>query len=196
MRYVSSRCSMISPVGARSGSMPSSATQRRERLPSSYLRRANRLVACNQDRDEKHQAWIHLPIILLGLGAGTAAPGVAPLLETLLWPALAALLYVTFMQIPLATTAFLIVIALPLTLAWLTERGITLPATRRSDRQVGCSAGAAAGARAVSRRGIPGRNGAPLAVAAPADAGRVPRIPARRCLVPRWLMPTPSAPSR
>lgn len=50
---------------------------------------------------ERHQVWIYLVAIGLGLGAGTAWPAVAPSLETLLWPALALLLYATFVQVPL-----------------------------------------------------------------------------------------------
>ncbi|HET6374490.1 MAG TPA: arsenic resistance protein [Methylocella sp.] len=50
---------------------------------------------------ERHQAWIYLAAIVLGLLTGQAAPGLASAMEALLWPALAALLYVTFMQVPL-----------------------------------------------------------------------------------------------
>ena len=50
---------------------------------------------------EQHQVWIYLVAILAGLLVGMAAPYVAPTFDTLLWPILAALLYTTFVQIPL-----------------------------------------------------------------------------------------------
>ncbi|NDV88431.1 arsenic resistance protein [Aurantimonas aggregata] len=50
---------------------------------------------------ERHQVWLYLAAIITGLGAGTAAPAVAPFLETTLWPALGFLLYTTFTQVPL-----------------------------------------------------------------------------------------------
>lgn len=51
---------------------------------------------------EKHQVLFYLAAILVGLGAGSAAPGYAAAMETLVWPALAALLYATFTQVPLS----------------------------------------------------------------------------------------------
>jgi ACR3 family arsenite efflux pump ArsB len=51
---------------------------------------------------ERHQAWIYLAAIVMGLLTGLAAPGLASAMEPLLWPALAALLYVTFTQVPLS----------------------------------------------------------------------------------------------
>jgi ACR3 family arsenite transporter len=51
---------------------------------------------------ERHQVWIYLAAILAGLALGAAAPGLAPLMEALLWPSLTALLYATFTQVPLA----------------------------------------------------------------------------------------------
>ena len=50
---------------------------------------------------ERHQAWLYLGSILLGLATGTLAPGVADPLETLLWPVLGLLLFATFTQMPL-----------------------------------------------------------------------------------------------
>ncbi|MGY6409796.1 MAG: arsenic resistance protein [Alkalilacustris sp.] len=54
-----------------------------------------------RDRLERHQVWVYLAAILLGLVSGTLAPGAAPALEALLWPALGVLLFVTFTQVPL-----------------------------------------------------------------------------------------------
>lgn len=50
---------------------------------------------------ERRQVWLYLVAIGLGLAAGSLAPGLGKLFETLLWPALVALLYVTFVQVPL-----------------------------------------------------------------------------------------------
>lgn len=50
---------------------------------------------------ERHQVWVYLAAIAGGLTMGAAAPGVADALEVMLWPSLAALLYVTFTQVPL-----------------------------------------------------------------------------------------------
>lgn len=55
----------------------------------------------NQLTLERYQVWIYLFAITFGLGVGIAAPGVAPLLDTLLWPVLALLLFTTFVQVPL-----------------------------------------------------------------------------------------------
>lgn len=54
-----------------------------------------------RDTIERLQAWIYLAAITIGLVVGTVAPGLGGILETLLWPSLAALLYVTFTQVPL-----------------------------------------------------------------------------------------------
>ncbi|WP_072393921.1 bile acid:sodium symporter [Hyphomicrobium sp. CS1GBMeth3] len=51
---------------------------------------------------ERHQVWVYLAAIVVGLVLGSVAPGLAPILDGLLWPSLAALLYVTFTQVPLA----------------------------------------------------------------------------------------------
>lgn len=50
---------------------------------------------------ERHQVWLYLAAIAAGLAAGASAPGVAGPMEAALWPALAALLYATFTQVPL-----------------------------------------------------------------------------------------------
>ncbi|MDO8906731.1 arsenic resistance protein [Hydrogenophaga sp.] len=50
---------------------------------------------------ERHQVWAYLVAIGLGLAAGTAWPEVGPAMEALLWPVLAALLFATFLQVPL-----------------------------------------------------------------------------------------------
>jgi ACR3 family arsenite efflux pump ArsB len=50
---------------------------------------------------ERHQVWIYLGTILVGLALGSIAPGVADTFEALLWPALGFLLYATFTQVPL-----------------------------------------------------------------------------------------------
>jgi ACR3 family arsenite efflux pump ArsB len=50
---------------------------------------------------ERRQVWIYLAAIAAGLIAGSAWPSLARMFEALLWPALALLLYVTFVQVPL-----------------------------------------------------------------------------------------------
>lgn len=50
---------------------------------------------------ERHQVWIYLAAILAGLFLGMTLPGLAGPLGLLVWPVLAALLFVTFVQIPL-----------------------------------------------------------------------------------------------
>lgn len=50
---------------------------------------------------ERRQVWIYLAAIGVGLLLGSVAPGIAPGFEALLWPVLAALLYTTFVQVPL-----------------------------------------------------------------------------------------------
>lgn len=51
---------------------------------------------------ERHQVWVYLAAILAGFAIGAVAPAAAPAMERLLWPCLAALLYATFTQVPLA----------------------------------------------------------------------------------------------
>ena len=53
---------------------------------------------------ERHQVWIYLTAIAGGLVLGNAQPSLAPRFEALLWPVLAALLYTTFVQVPLLHT--------------------------------------------------------------------------------------------
>lgn len=55
----------------------------------------------NQLTLERYQVWIYLVAISFGLGLGIMAPSLAPLLDTLLWPVLALLLFTTFVQVPL-----------------------------------------------------------------------------------------------
>ncbi len=50
---------------------------------------------------ERRQVWVYLVAIAGGLALGGTRPGIAPYLETLLWPVLAVLLYTTFVQVPL-----------------------------------------------------------------------------------------------
>jgi ACR3 family arsenite transporter len=50
---------------------------------------------------EQRQIWIYLAAIGAGLLLGSARPAVGPVSEALLWPVLAALLYSTFVQVPL-----------------------------------------------------------------------------------------------
>lgn len=50
---------------------------------------------------ERRQVWMYLAAILGGLVLGSQWPAVAPRFEALLWPILAALLYTTFVQVPL-----------------------------------------------------------------------------------------------
>jgi arsenite transporter len=50
---------------------------------------------------ERYQVWLYLAGIVSGLALGIRAPGVGPLFDALLWPVLGALLYTTFVQVPL-----------------------------------------------------------------------------------------------
>ncbi|MDO5624056.1 MAG: arsenic resistance protein [Pseudomonadota bacterium] len=50
---------------------------------------------------ERRQVWLYLGAIALGLLVGSVWPGVNPVFEALLWPALVLLLYATFVQVPL-----------------------------------------------------------------------------------------------
>lgn len=45
--------------------------------------------------------WVYLTGLLTGITLGSLFPGAAALLETLIWPVLAVLLYATFLQVPL-----------------------------------------------------------------------------------------------
>ncbi len=55
----------------------------------------------NREKLERHQVWLYLFAVLIGLAVGSAAPGLAAAFEPLLWPALALLLYATFTQVNL-----------------------------------------------------------------------------------------------
>jgi ACR3 family arsenite transporter len=50
---------------------------------------------------ERHQVWVYLVAIAAGLSAGSAWPGLRTAFEGLLWPALALLMFATFLQVPL-----------------------------------------------------------------------------------------------
>ncbi|MFN4236624.1 MAG: arsenic resistance protein [Vogesella sp.] len=50
---------------------------------------------------ERQQVWIYLSAILAGLLVGSLWPSTHAVLETLLWPTLALLLFATFVQVPL-----------------------------------------------------------------------------------------------
>ncbi|MFN4115441.1 MAG: arsenic resistance protein [Inhella sp.] len=50
---------------------------------------------------ERHQVWIYLVAIAIGLGVGSAWPALQAGMEALLWPTLTLLLFVTFVQTPL-----------------------------------------------------------------------------------------------
>lgn len=50
---------------------------------------------------ERHQVWLYLAAILIGMVTGGLWPSVAGALEMLLWPVLGVLLYATFTQVPL-----------------------------------------------------------------------------------------------
>ena len=54
-----------------------------------------------RERLERHQSWLYLIAISLGLGTGMASPTTGERLEPLLWPVLGCLLYVTFTQVRL-----------------------------------------------------------------------------------------------
>ena len=53
-----------------------------------------------RDQMERHQSWLYLLFIGLGLALGIRAPGFAERLASLVWPLLGILLYATFTQIP------------------------------------------------------------------------------------------------
>ena len=50
---------------------------------------------------ERHQVWVYVLAIGVGLALGAGAPTAGEALEVLVWPALGALLYATFAQVPL-----------------------------------------------------------------------------------------------
>ncbi|HUF32993.1 MAG TPA: bile acid:sodium symporter [Acidimicrobiales bacterium] len=51
---------------------------------------------------ERHQVWLYLSAITAGLALGLAAPSIGDAVEVAVWPSLGLLLYVTFLQMPLA----------------------------------------------------------------------------------------------
>ena len=57
------------------------------------------------DRMEQHQVAIYLLAMVAGAGIGLTAPGVSAALEDAINPVLGALLYVTFLQVPVADLA-------------------------------------------------------------------------------------------
>lgn len=50
---------------------------------------------------ERHQLWLYLAAISAGLGLGYSLPDLTAALERLIWPTLIALLFCTFLQVPL-----------------------------------------------------------------------------------------------
>ncbi|GGC57406.1 arsenic resistance protein [Hoyosella rhizosphaerae] len=50
---------------------------------------------------ERNQVWVYLAAIIIGLGVGSAWPGVESAFEAALWPVLIVLLFATFVQVPL-----------------------------------------------------------------------------------------------
>lgn len=50
---------------------------------------------------ERRQVWVYLSAIGAGLWLGSAWPGLGPVFAALLWPVLVALLFATFVQVPL-----------------------------------------------------------------------------------------------
>lgn len=56
----------------------------------------------SRDGLERRQVWFYLAAAVLGLLVGSAVPGLGHVAEGILWPVLALLLYVTFVQMPLA----------------------------------------------------------------------------------------------
>lgn len=54
---------------------------------------------------ERNQVWLYLVAVVLGLLVGTLAPDSATEFEAALWPLLGLLLFVTFVQVPLASIA-------------------------------------------------------------------------------------------
>jgi arsenite transporter len=58
----------------------------------------------SRDRIERHQVWIYLASVGVGLGLGPRlADPAAATAEALVWPTLGVLLYVTFLQVPLTS---------------------------------------------------------------------------------------------
>lgn len=62
---------------------------------------AHELDHMTRQQMERHQVWIYLVAILVGLALGSSAPGLSSTLEALQWPLLGLQLYTTFTQVPL-----------------------------------------------------------------------------------------------
>lgn len=58
-----------------------------------------------RERLERHQVWLYLAAIIMGLGLGLMRPEATATLEGGLWPLLGVLLYATFTQVPLGRLA-------------------------------------------------------------------------------------------
>lgn len=54
-----------------------------------------------RDALERRQVWLYLVAVLAGLTLGAMQPAAGPVCAALVWPALALLLYATFVQVPL-----------------------------------------------------------------------------------------------
>jgi ACR3 family arsenite efflux pump ArsB len=59
----------------------------------------------SQRQLERYQVWLYLAAIVAGLAVGATTPEAASVLDRLLWPILAVLLYVTFTQVPMTRIA-------------------------------------------------------------------------------------------
>jgi ACR3 family arsenite efflux pump ArsB len=60
-------------------------------------------VLVKRDTLERHQVWVYLAAVALGLGVGALWPQAGGTLETMVWPVLVVLLYATFTQVPLTS---------------------------------------------------------------------------------------------
>lgn len=58
-------------------------------------------VRTTGERLERHQVWLYLTALLLGLTGGRVVPALGPPAEASVWPVLALLLFATFTQLPL-----------------------------------------------------------------------------------------------
>ncbi len=58
-----------------------------------------------KDAMERHQVWLYLVAIMMGMLTGWFWPAITEAFETLLWPVLGVLLYTTFTQVPLTHLA-------------------------------------------------------------------------------------------
>lgn len=60
-------------------------------------------AAGGRDALERHQVWIYLAAVAVGLAIGSLSPDIGSLLEGAVWPVIAVLLFATFVQVPFAT---------------------------------------------------------------------------------------------